>query len=477
MTPKTNVGKLFASSNVSYLSFLISGIRNLWLAKLLLPQDLASNSLSSLIITLCLFMDFGAVMSIKRIVPKLGNDHSLVSRELAQVKKLMLTPVAFCSILSALVGITLLHLGSDTYALGFLAGAAILPLQSVSNFRSASYVALGKSNRSANLMLLTVASNFMATLALEPILNKWVIVVTPIMGYAISLLVDYQVTGGIVLFQSGWFSKPSEVRLQAKKNVFLFTSQILAFLMVTIESWLSYPFLGMKEVASLGLLMNLIAAISIYPVMFSNQIQSKIVPEEIKNINSSIYSLMRRSRLFLAITLSLVCTLGCLGMTAIILNLLPQYSVAIFPMWLFVISAYFYGNTFYSSNYPIVIGIERKISRNQIFSVGIAVSLSLVLFFCGVLDLATLGAISVIKALIFSHLTTRTLFIYSSKTLSKPTSTLIQNLGFATPLAVCACGFQTNSAIIVFVGVIFELVVCSLLLPREWKAFSKEFNS
>ena len=470
------IKNLMAASQMSYLAFIVSGVRNIWLAKVLLPEDLAGNSLSSLLIALGLFMDFGAVYSIRRFIPierAAGKDSTAT---LLSIKGSMASALSAFGGLLCLVGCVLLLLGKPELSIGFFAGGAILPIQALSNFRNATYVAFGKNTRGATMMLTSVVTNFAATLLLLPLLGKFVIIATPIIGYAVALFIDTKIPGSLLLPRINLIAGAKEFKTLGLKNRSLAINQVLAFSLVTIEAWISYFFLDLKDAASLGLIANLTAAISVFPITFSNQIQSQIVIDKSGN-NSRLHGLLRSSRLFLLESLSFITLSGAVAMTLLIQYFLPAYQYAVLPLWVMALSTFFYGSTFYTSNYAIGMGVEKKVSKVQLLLTLFVLALSMSLASAGALTLLSLCFVCLIKSLLYVYLASQAIYRSSSRTLVRPLAQIITTLLRSIPLLICAVGYFTSLNLLVLLGVVAEAIILSFRIAPTWKAVSQNIKT
>lgn len=471
------MSKLLVASQISYAAFLISGIRNIWLAKVLLPEHLAANTLSSLLIALGLFMDFGAVYSLKRVNPSDLSNRQTKVHVLGNIKNSMVVSLTLFGIVLGSTGIALILLGKPELSIGFLAGGAILPIQALSNLRNASYVALGKNVRGSSVMLVSVAINFVATLALLPILNELVIVATPIIGYLVALGIDSMVRGSLGLPKANLVLGFKSFRNLASANRSLSHIQILAFALVTIESWLAFAFLSLKDAATLGLIANVTVAISVFPITFSNHIQSRIAIENAGESLKRVHGLLKHSRIFLLDSLAFVSMVGAIGMTLLIHFYLPIYKDGLIALWVMVLSTFFYGSTFYTSSYAIVRGVEKKSSTVQLGTLAFVIITSTSLALVGQLNLITLCWISVSKSILYMYLNSKVIFHTSSSVLVRPLIQLGSTLLRATPILITVSALTFGSIEFIYVGLIIELVITAVRAFPAWKRVRRELTS
>lgn len=463
---------LLLTSQFTYLAFAVSGVRNLWLAAVLLPENLAANSLSSLIIALGLFMDFGAVYSIKRVVPKDISDGKDPSSTLTSIKSAMASTLCMFGLLLAVIGILLVIFGQQSLAIGVFAGSVILPVQGLSNFRNAAYVALGKPTRGSSLILGSVTINFLMTLILEPLIHEYVIIATPVIGYVVALSIDNKFAGNLAV---GRIKFPVELRVLstlAKSNFSLSQNQILAFALVTVESWLAFGLLSLKDAATLGLIANMTAAISVLPVTFSNQIQTHMALKKNKSNLGQIHALIRASRIFLLESLAFVALGGALCMSLLIQNLLPAYSGGLISIWLMALSTFIYGSTFYTSTYPILREVERKISKAQLISISVFLLCSMVLATSGNFNLKLLCFLSAVKSIVYVHSVSRIMYRVSKKALVHPLVQVGSTLLRALPIFICIAGVSAQIIYIVVLGVAIEVTLLATRILPAWKSLA-----
>jgi hypothetical protein len=466
--------KLLIASQLSYVAFLISGIRNIWLARVLLPEELAANSLSSLLIALGLFMDFGAVYSIKRLNSGYLTEPQRAAPILGNIKNSMVVSLTTFGIILGSTGVVLVSIDQPELSIGFLAAGVILPIQARSNLRNASYIALGKNVRGSAMMLVSVAINFVATIALLPILHELVIIATPVIGYLLGLGTDSMVRGKIRLPKLNLTNGFKSFRIMASENMPLSLNQILAFSLVTIESWLAFAFLGLKEAATLGLIANVTVAISVFPITFSNHIQSRIAKDAFGEDLTRVHRLLRHARIFLLDSLAFVSMAGAICMTLLIQFYLPIYQNGVGALWVMVLSTFLYGSTFYTSSYAIVRGVEKRNSRVQLLVLVFVLIASLSLALVGELNLLNLCWLSVCKSLLYIFLNSKVIFQTSSGALVKPTIQLGSTLLRAIPVLISAAGLIFGLIEMAYAGIAIELVLVSLRLAPSWKYLSRE---
>jgi len=380
--------------------------------------------------------------------------------------------LAFGAVLGV-VGIILTLLGKSELALGFFAGATILPIQGLNNFRNAAYVAFGQNSRGAGMMLICVGINFVSTLILLPIIGRYVIIATPLLGYVVALSLDSRIAGFVKVPRARIAAGAKAFKELTLINKSLAINQILAFSLVTVESWVSYFFLNLRDAAALGLIANLTAAISVFPVTFSNQIQSQIVFEDSRS-KLRVHGMLRASRIFLLESLSFVSLSGAIAMTILIQNFLSNYQFAILPLWIMALSTNIYGSTFYTSTYAIGIRAEHKVSKVQLAATLFVVITCMILVSVGWLTLTTLCLISAAKSLVYLYLSSRVMFLSSSKELVNPLHQTISTLLRSIPLIICLFGYLTGINLFIYIGLVSELILLGFRLQPTWKSLSRQ---
>ena len=445
------------------------------LAKLLGPDLFAVNSLSSQLLMVLAFLDLGAMISLRRSLPRTAGDELARLQLLCVTRKVSLLSYFAGTLIMLFAGIWGHISGHGQWSLAFLAAGTILPIQGTVTFRSAIYTADNKQVRATSLLLLAAMVNVTVTLACFDILHEGVIVLGPAAGFGVALLADSFTRGATKLPFSlvtssnfRWLS-----RYEYRTMFLLCCSQWTAVALVNLESYFSFVSMSAHDVGCLGLIMNILVVVSIFPISLSNQMSPAINHANRKQNNHVIIKMLKASRRLLLVLMLAVILYGTLAFQFLIEWKLPLYVSVIPTLWIMSISTYLYTVTFYASSYAMSKDKQNEILSIQIFALLIQVAMVIVLVLLDRLTLSLLAWTALAKFVTYHVLQSRALKRISNGQLGQPVSDIVTTLVFALPL-VAAAYFATNKNVPALVlvcsgvGAVFIVIgKSSLVLWKE----------
>lgn len=406
LIPNSNSGNarsLLGATQFTFGAFIVAGTRNLLLAKLLGPELLAINSLSTQLLTLLGFLDLGAVLALKRSLPRTHGD-AILRRDVLDVtrKATFSAYVAGCILMFVLTAVTYVNKNSH-WTLAFLAACLILPLQGTVAFRSAVYVADSKQIRGSFLYFLSAVINFIATITAFPRLHENVIILGPVTGFVVAIICDnfMKDTPQVPVKRVVTVSFSTLSKSEYRSMFVICISQLVAVTLVNAEAYFSFLFMTARDAGCLGLIINLLVAISIFPIALSNQMSPLVNHKNRLNHQRRIHDALLASRDLLLLVMFPVVFLGTYVMQRLIEWKLPMFNQGLVALWVMSIATYVYTVSFFGSTYAMSKDKQREILIAQILAITFQAISVLVLFKFGRLSLETLAITTLLKFVVY----------------------------------------------------------------------------
>ena len=402
---------LFGAAQVSLFSFLISGVRNLWLAVNIGPEGLGVNSISSLLITFFAFSDFGSALYLR----KGGSSKYSLAGATPMVLALRRVSILSSLFTSAIAFITGFFLIGGTYSgagIAFLAAALIYPIQASFTFRANLHSVMGDQMRGALGSVMASSLNFLISIALFRSLGIWVIAAGPAGGFALTLAFEKFGYSRVplplknVLHSSADLFR-GQVFLEALR---ISISQFLAVLLSNSETIIAVLWLALGQVGELSFVNNLLVIIGIFPIVFSNVLSSKIAVQsgDDHKIARTAGSILESKPMFHE-ALFLISLISTGAFQYVVSEFLPQYVSSFNWLWLLVFAYFLYSSTFYTATFAIALNLQNQIAKIQVTVLALeCVSLVLMLKFWQ-LSLFSLAILALLKSAAYLTLHTLTL--------------------------------------------------------------------
>jgi len=466
---------LFGAAQLSALGFFVSGVRNVWLAVEIGAEGLGANSLSSLLISLFVFSDFGAVLylrkgsGVNKAPPEMPN-LSLV------LKKISLLSSIGISLVSLLAGIIYLFIENFAFAAAFVAAAVVYPVQSSFNFRSTIYSAKGDQIRGSVGSLLASLINFAVSIITVDLIGIWVIVLGPASGFFVTLVSEYLMKSRLRMPIHGILkarvrSIRPEVRRESLK---LALSQFLALVLSSSDLVYTICFLGLSVAGELSFVNNLVVLLTIFPVTLSNSMNSRISLSSAES-KQQTFAKLRSSRSLLLNITAILTIVGTLTFQVVVSKILVDYENTVGWVWILTIAAFLYNSTFYTSTITIAMNAQNIVMKAQVVALVFQFLIVIFLIQFKSLSIFTIAISSLLKMAMYLVVHTVEINRISARelpSLGKTILTLLPNLAL---LFTCLYFQESRNFSALYTLASFGVLAYLLRTPREWSMFKKDF--
>lgn len=467
---------LFGASQLSVASFIVSGIRNVWLAASIGLEGLGANSLSSLLISLYLFSDFGAALYLRKGAsaqePLLG----VTTLSLALKKVSMVSSFA-SSIISLGIGFFFLYFQNSYLGIAFIAAAIIYPIQCAFTFRITLYSVMGNQIRGAAGMFFASLLNLVVSVLLFSTAGIWIIAIGPAFGFAAMLLADSLFGSKAKMALAQVLKANLRQVSQAIKieSIKLSASQFLALIMSSSETAIVILLLGLGVAGELSFATNLLIVLTIFPIAFSNTLNNRINTQSTQSMHKTLHMLAAGRKLFLEF--SLISTIvGVVCYQFAVIQFLPVFSGTIDWIWPIAIATYLYNSTFYTSTLTIAMNAQSKVMGAQLIAIATQVVTVAFMYVHDSLSMFTIVMSTLIKAATYFVLHTLTIWRLSKgelPSLRRAVLPLIPKVGL---LLVCAT-LQTSSDVVYLYAISFlGVIIYSFKLSKSWILYRDSFK-
>jgi hypothetical protein len=464
---------LAGSAHLTYAAFAFSAMRNLYLAHGLGPELLAVNSMSTQLLTLVAFLDLGAVLALKQEIPRTREGTHERSNVILRTRYLTYLSYVYTALAMSLLGVINWRQGNSHWGLAFLATAVIAPVQGTIMFRSAVYNASHKQVRGSLGMFIASLTNLVITPALFHEIGPWVIVLCPAFSFLVAFSVDNRLSDSarysirkVVKFRF------REIPIDARKRMLLLAgSQLLAISVVNTEAYYSFGLLSAHDAGKLGLVINLLVVLTVFPIMLSTLISPLI------NHHMRALAQVQIRRYLLDANSLLLSILSCLTLFGTVLfqgliNIaLPGYEGAIPSMWILVFATYLYCSTFYASTYAMSHDQQPKVVKAQVIALSVQLMLIVTLVHEHRLTLVTLALTALAKMTIYQFIHSHYMHKISSGELLSPLNMFTKSLVSGLFLGLGCLASFSDRYVLLGICLLGQLMVTCIQLPSAWKAF------
>jgi O-antigen/teichoic acid export membrane protein len=467
---------VFGAAQLTTIAFLVSGIRNVWLATAVGVEGLGANSLSSLLISLFAFSDLGAVLYLR----KGASSHNAlvgVTKLSLTLKKVSLFSSLVTCLLSLSAGLFLFTSQNYAYAIAFLAGAFVYPIQSAFIFRSTLHSVKGNQIRGSMGSLIASILNFVISIATIKFIGIWVIIIGPASGFFLALVAELILhSRDRMPYSEILKSRIRIVDVGVKREAFkLALSQFLALVISSSDLVLTIFLLGLGAAGEMSFVNNLVVVLAIFPIALSNSLNSKINVTSAQSRSETIDKLAVSQNLLLNVT-AILTIVGTASYQLLVSKFLPDYSNSVGWVWILTTATYLYNATFYTSTLTIAMNSQNRVMKAQ----GIALAsqlvfvISLILLNC--VSIFTIAISAVVKMFIYLFLHSLEVHRLSAGVLPSPTRVIRTLLPQLSVFFACAYLQPAGQQNFLYLLVGMSLLAYSVQVPKDWKRFKQKFE-